>query len=46
LQRALSVEDLTVADAITELVADGLAHDLDGFILASQAARSFDRLEL
>jgi hypothetical protein len=26
--------------------ADGLAHELDGFIFASRAAHSFDRLEL
>jgi len=46
LQRALSAENLIVADAIAELVADGLAYELDGFILASHAARSFDQLDL
>lgn len=46
LQRALSADALSVTDAIAELIANGLAHDLDGFLLASQAARSFDRLDL
>jgi hypothetical protein len=46
LERTLSAGSLTVTDAIADLIADGLAHELDGFILASRAARCFDRLEL
>jgi hypothetical protein len=46
LQRALSANALEVTDAIGELIADGLAHRFGGFVLASRAARSFDRLEL
>ncbi|MGH2878463.1 MAG: hypothetical protein ACRDK4_02510 [Solirubrobacteraceae bacterium] len=46
LQRALSADALEVTDAIGELIADGLAHRFGDFVLASRAARSFDRLEL
>jgi hypothetical protein len=43
---ALSANGLEVIDAIGDLIADGLAHRFGGFVLASRAARSFDRLEL
>jgi hypothetical protein len=46
LERTLSADPLSVKDAIAELLAAGLVHQLDQFLLASQAARSFDRLDL
>ncbi|HEX5308075.1 MAG TPA: hypothetical protein VFW38_03235 [Solirubrobacteraceae bacterium] len=46
LQRYTSAGPLDTTDAIAELIANGLAHELNGFILASRAARSFDCLEL
>ncbi|MGA9284080.1 MAG: hypothetical protein WBV85_01425 [Solirubrobacteraceae bacterium] len=46
LERTLSADPLSVKDAIAELLAAGLVYQLDQFLLASQAARSFDRLDL
>jgi hypothetical protein len=46
LHLALSAGPLTVNDALADLLAAGLAHELGDFILASWAARSFDRLDL
>lgn len=46
LHLALSADALTVNDALADLLAAGLAHELGDFILASRAARSFDRLDL
>jgi hypothetical protein len=46
LQRMSSANALSVTDAISELLASGLAHEFGQFIFASRAARSFDRLDL
>ena len=46
LVRELSAPRLDVTDAIANLKATGLVHELDGFVLASRAAQSFDKLEL
>jgi hypothetical protein len=46
LQRTSSADALSVTDAIGELLASGLAHELGEFVFASRAARSFDRLDL
>ncbi len=46
LVRELSAPRLDVTDAIENLKATGLAHELDGFVLASRAAWSFDQLDL
>ena len=46
LVRELSTPRLDVMDAIANLKASGLVHELDGFVMASRAAQSFDKLEL
>ncbi len=46
IERTVSVDALTVGDAIADLLAAGLVHELERFVLATQAARSFNRLEL
>jgi hypothetical protein len=46
LVRTLSAPRLDVVDALTGLVASELVHELGEFILASRAARAFDRLDL
>lgn len=46
LHLALSADPLTVNDALADLLAAGLAHELGDFVLASWSARSFDRLDL
>ncbi|HTA15056.1 MAG TPA: hypothetical protein VK781_09395 [Solirubrobacteraceae bacterium] len=44
--RQLSAPDLEVMDGLASLQAAGLIHRAGGFVFASRAASSFDRLEL
>jgi hypothetical protein len=46
LVRELSAPRLDVIDAIANLRSAGLAHELDGFVIASRAAWSMDHLDL
>jgi methionyl-tRNA formyltransferase len=46
LVRQLSAPRLEVIDGLAELAAGGLVHRLDGFVFATRAASSFDRLDL
>jgi hypothetical protein len=46
LVRELSAPRLDVVDAIANLKATGLAHELGDFVMASRAAWHFDQLEL
>lgn len=46
LVRQLSASRLEVIDGVAELEASGLAHRIDGFVFATRAASSFDRLDM
>lgn len=46
LVRQLSAPRVEVIDGLTSLEAAGLVHRLEGFVFATRAASSFDRLEI